>query len=421
MGQMKRLFIVNHITLCILLFILVITNTSNASSDIKFIEHIVKHGETISNIAENYYGTHKTIVFYEPDKQKYMVSVIIQKFNKIDPKSLKIGEKIKLPAIEGLPFKKDDLNMKGEKYVAYRKMAEKITDIQYHIDTGTKLFKEKKFKEAIVEFNTVIDITPDNEAVLEYLSKSYFQQGKAFLNEKKYIMADEAFQTTLKYNPECQECVEFIKETKELKEISIAFDNYNKYANHLLQLKKLENKWNEAFCNFKKSYSELKVSDEKYKEILAHLNVLCETNFLNLIKSIEYQINTIDKLTEKTSSLKKEIKEKGIKIETELAKNMVGIILDSKTDLKEHVEKIKISTQYKEYKDIIEFDCDIVQLIDAINKIAELQKYPIEKKLIFIDDEAKSILLTLADIRLKQFKKNLGNIIIKDGEKNEQN
>jgi tetratricopeptide (TPR) repeat protein len=82
-------------------------------------------------------------------------------------------------------------------------------------DEAIALYNEKKFKEAIVKFEAVVENDPEDSAALEYLEKSHFQQGLILFGKEDYLAARDEFKTALDYNKNCDQCEKNILKSEE--------------------------------------------------------------------------------------------------------------------------------------------------------------------------------------------------------------
>jgi len=98
-------------------------------------------------------------------------------------------------------------------------------ELQKHINEGKSLFKEKKFQEAIKEFEAALAIDPSNEEAARYLEKarleakraeisSLMAAGKKLLAEGQYDNAAEEFQKILEIEPENRQALRYLKEVE---------------------------------------------------------------------------------------------------------------------------------------------------------------------------------------------------------------
>ena len=247
----------------------------------KFVVHTIKPDESLSKIAKIYYG----------DYRKFS---IIAHYNKLpDATKVKVGQKIKIPEIKGVPFlpikqdieaedvkevKKEELTKKKEveEEVAKKKEVEKEVakkkeeveeEVEAPVDTvansrslGIELFNKKKYQEAIVEFNKVVNVIPDDETALEYLYRSHFQQAMALFEKEDYLAARSKFEETLRYKRDCRKCQEYIKKSEDAyKEI-----HYKKGGVHFRK---------EQLVEAIREWELVQAVDPNYKEVEYNINM----------------------------------------------------------------------------------------------------------------------------------------------------
>ncbi len=195
----------------------------------RYIVHTIKPGESLSKVANIYYG----------DYHKFPV---IAKYNNItDATRIEIGQKIKVPEIEGTEFLFGKEAIEEEKvevadagfraWEGYALEAQKKEEepevevkeeekkpedqIAIYRDYGVDLFREKKYREAIVIFSKVLNERPEDSIALEYSYKAHFQQGITLFSKKDYLAARDQFEVCLRYKTDCQKCHGYIKESED--------------------------------------------------------------------------------------------------------------------------------------------------------------------------------------------------------------
>jgi len=168
-----------------------------------------------------------------------------------DATQVKVGDKIKIPKVDGLPFNQPSDNLQPttempvQASTAQKSMpppalkpepeldqnamevpealqpeaADKISDdnneqVLAYRDAGIELYNEGKYEDAIFELNKSVEALPDDQQTRAYLAKAYFESGKTLLNQKEYDSAKEAFESALQFNPDCTECTSYIEKSK---------------------------------------------------------------------------------------------------------------------------------------------------------------------------------------------------------------
>jgi tetratricopeptide (TPR) repeat protein len=189
----------------------------------RFVVHTIKPGESLSMVAKIYYGDYKKFP-------------IIAKFNNMsDATQVKIGQEIKVPEIEGVPFlaKKQDVETEEGKIPDSIDMDQGIKQEQEEIikkeegrdelaeqvenyrNLGIELFNDKEYQDAIAEFDKVLNVNPDDKITLAYLSNTYLQQGIILFEKEDYLEAEKKFEASYRYNKNCQKCQDYITKSQE--------------------------------------------------------------------------------------------------------------------------------------------------------------------------------------------------------------
>lgn len=213
----------------------------------RFIIHTVKPEETLSKLAQIYYG----------DYSKFDV---IAKFNDIlVGTSVRVGQELKIPEVEGLPFlvegkaeaaktaalPKDKPLTEAE--AAEPKEAE-ISEQPLTIedqtanyrDLGIELYKNKEYSDAIIELNKVLSVKPDDQTALNYMALAYFEKGRRSFDNKAYSQAEKEFEASLKYNKNCPDCRDYMNKIEEksrasLRDEAIALYNQKKFKEAIVK------------------------------------------------------------------------------------------------------------------------------------------------------------------------------------------
>lgn len=189
-----------------------------------YITHIVQPEESLSKLARRYYG----------DYNKFD---LIAKFNDIDDlTSVRVGQEIKIPEVEGVPFlaKAQDEPIKEyevpKELSVVKEMPERETAAEPKIEKekqpiddqaanyrelGIELFNDKKYTDAIMEFQKVLNVTPGDKIAINYLSLAHFEQGVRSFEKDEYTRAIKEFETSREYNKDCEKCESYIKRSED--------------------------------------------------------------------------------------------------------------------------------------------------------------------------------------------------------------
>ncbi|UCF71863.1 MAG: LysM peptidoglycan-binding domain-containing protein [Deltaproteobacteria bacterium] len=192
-----------------------------------FTIHTVEPGESLSKVALRYYGDYKKFP-------------IIAQYNQLDENaSLRVGQKIKIPEIEGVPLAakpmEEDVGQAetpvpsaaleeppaGEKEEEKEEVEEDEKELAAvdqsanYRELGIEFFKEKDYLAAISEFKKVLNVNPTDKTALEYISASHFEQGLIVFGKEDYLTARDEFKASLEYNEDCEKCGEYIKKCEE--------------------------------------------------------------------------------------------------------------------------------------------------------------------------------------------------------------
>lgn len=221
----------------------------------RFIIHSVQPEESLSKLAMMYYGD-------------YSKHGLIAKFNNIKSDTgLRVGQELKIPEIEGLPFlagkeghetetvdvskdlkataaasekakKEDALRQQitvEDQTVNYRELgielyknkeyADAITEFNKVLNVNPNdpialnyialaLYNEKKFKEAIAKLEVIAEENPKDSQIQDYLAKAHFQQGLMLFGQEDYLAARDEFRASLKYDKNCNPCQKNIQKSE---------------------------------------------------------------------------------------------------------------------------------------------------------------------------------------------------------------
>ncbi len=207
----------------------------------QFVVHTVKPNESISKIAMIYYGDYKKFP-------------IIARFNNMtDATKVNVGDLIKVPKIQGIPFMLPDKPVEREKKAKKteaphqeipRETALKKKDapmqppvsepdikpdiekeailnsgVEYR-DRGIEYFNEKKYSEAIIELEKSLSKASEDKKTIHYLYLSHLQRAMVFYEKGDFLAAKKAFDQALHYNKDCDKCSTYsVKSEQEYKEL----------------------------------------------------------------------------------------------------------------------------------------------------------------------------------------------------------
>ena len=186
----------------------------------RYIIHTLKTGESLSRLAERYYGDHWKFP-------------IIAGFNNIpDATRVRAGQKIKIPEIKDVPFlignrtvqtadvemaeseqwtwdagalQRDALDRKaahaeisGDRVVLLRDRAKE------HLEQGT-------YKAATALLEEALRRRPGDPETLEGAYRAYFEWALALFEQEDYLGAKQRFERSLLYREDCGTCRAYIK------------------------------------------------------------------------------------------------------------------------------------------------------------------------------------------------------------------
>lgn len=184
----------------------------------RFTTHTVQPGESISMIAQKYYG----------DPRKY--PVIAQYNNLPDATQIRLGQDLKIPEIDGQPFNIDEQTQQikmetadtvslaawpAEETVVEPPPSKQMTiqnQVAGYQAVGIEFLRKKKYDAAIAEFNKVLSAQPNNKEVKGHITKAHYEWGQELMREKKYIAAKGQFEKSLTLDSSCQKCQSYIKQ-----------------------------------------------------------------------------------------------------------------------------------------------------------------------------------------------------------------
>lgn len=184
----------------------------------RYVVHIVRSSENLSNLAKIYYG----------DPEKFS---IIAKYNSFDDASrIAVGQKIKIPEIEGVdflvgkePVETESLPVDNSEIAewdwedyALEDRPEPVDQVAIYRNHGVDLFRKGEYQMAIVEFSKVLNANPDDNIALAYAHKSHYQLAMDFYAKKDYLGARDQFKASLRYTKDCYDCNLYISKSEDL-------------------------------------------------------------------------------------------------------------------------------------------------------------------------------------------------------------
>ncbi|MCJ7775404.1 MAG: LysM peptidoglycan-binding domain-containing protein [Desulfobulbaceae bacterium] len=184
----------------------------------RYVVHIVRSSENLSNLAKIYYG----------DPEKFS---IIAKYNSFDDASrIAVGQKIKIPEIEGVdflvgkePVETESLPVDNSEIAewdwedyALEDRPEPVDQVAIYRNHGVDLFRKREYQMAIVEFSKVLNANPDDNIALAYAHKSHYQLAMDFYAKKDYLGARDQFKASLRYTKDCYDCNLYISKSEDL-------------------------------------------------------------------------------------------------------------------------------------------------------------------------------------------------------------
>ncbi len=224
----------------------------DSGSKNKFIVHALMPGESLSKLAQKYYGDYKRF------------DIIAEYNNMEDATRVKIGQEIKIPVIEGLPFYADkpkttavvpvetpavlpepvaddsapEAEEQGteEPSIAGTDTVDtSLSQVDSYRDQGISLYNEKKYQEAIFELHKVVNADSGDEQAVQYLALAYQRRGEILFDEGNLSDARKQFETALQYDTDCALCRDGIKKcdtavADEIKAAGIDLFNRKQYT-----------------------------------------------------------------------------------------------------------------------------------------------------------------------------------------------
>ena len=283
----------------------------------QYLVHTLQPRESLSMVAKMYYGDYKKFP-------------LIAAYNDLDDATrVSVGQRIKVPQIEGVPFlapvkpgqeepvkgKMEPIPQEGEEKGQGREAdrgevpstdgdrgemeapsehddvqtapfegidddealsdlamteseEEPIDVVALYRDQGISLFEQKHYEEAIVELNKAFNANDQDSKAREFLHKSHFHHGLALFNKKNYMLAKKEFEQAGAYASECLQCVEYAQRCQE----AYLEHHYNQGLTHFgkEQLEKAIQEW-ELVMAVDPNYRDVRKSLQKAGLLLKRL------------------------------------------------------------------------------------------------------------------------------------------------------
>ena len=195
------------------------------------VPHTIQPGETLSILSKRYYGD---ISHYD----------LIARYNGLeDPTSIRVGQQIKIPQVEGLPFLVEESQTEKSTVEAPAAVvgtapetpaqpmgtsAEKVEpaapkenlpsldeQVAGYRDQGIEFYNGKNYVDAINEFEKVLSARPGDQASAKYMALSYYELGTQSYRNQDYPQAIQNSKKALEYDAGCENCQALIKKSEE--------------------------------------------------------------------------------------------------------------------------------------------------------------------------------------------------------------
>jgi tetratricopeptide (TPR) repeat protein len=190
----------------------------------RYVTHTVKAEESLSKLAKIYYGDFKRFD-------------LIAKFNDMEATdSLLVGQQIKIPEVEGVPFlaPDDEKNVIEVETPVTVPVTEEVTRTEpaekapvQEVETteedqavayrklGIELFNQGNLADAIIELQKALNTNPDDGIARKYMSLAHFDMGYESFNKGEYSQAVKEFERSREYDSSCERCESYIKLSEE--------------------------------------------------------------------------------------------------------------------------------------------------------------------------------------------------------------
>jgi len=163
-------------------------------------QHIVKKGETLAIIAKKYYGDYK----------KFRV---IAQYNKIgDATQIEVGQTLMIPetGMGSMPMDGSDTIAEDNQRLAATaedtiSQAVEIQVANYR-DAGKDMLREGDYDAAIVEFQKVLNVIPDDKEARQDISAAHNAYARQLWDRGEIERAREQFEICLSFRDDCPSC-----------------------------------------------------------------------------------------------------------------------------------------------------------------------------------------------------------------------
>lgn len=163
-------------------------------------KHIVQKGETLAIIAKKYYGDYK----------KFR---IIAQYNHLDDATqIEIGQEIMIPesGVGSMPMAGSDTTAEDNDRLAATaedtiSQAVEIQVANYR-DSGKDMLHERDYAAAIVEFQKVLNVIPDDQEARQELSVAHNAYARQLWDRQEIDQSREQFEACLAFRDDCQAC-----------------------------------------------------------------------------------------------------------------------------------------------------------------------------------------------------------------------
>ncbi len=189
----------------------------------RFVPHTIQAGETLSILSKRYYGD---IRHYD----------LIALYNGLeDPTSIRVGQEVKIPQVEGLPFLLEEPQIeastvekpetptlpmttpseKVEPSVEKEKRPSLDEQIAGYREQGIEFYHDQNYVDALSEFEKVLNASPGDQVAREYMALSYYGLGAQSYQNQDYPQAIQNFRKALDYDKGCGDCEALIQKSEE--------------------------------------------------------------------------------------------------------------------------------------------------------------------------------------------------------------